>query len=59
MSVHESTVLRYGAGMLTMRRRAIPAHFVNLTICELVVRATTHIGWEWTGVELLEGEELR
>lgn len=45
--------------MLTGGRRANPAHFVNLTICELVVRVTTHAGWEWSGVELVEGEELR
>ena len=57
MGVTSSAVPWYEAGMLIGRRRANPAHFVNLTVCELVVRMATHDGWEWYGVESA-GEEV-
>lgn len=43
--------LWYEAVMLTGRRRANPVHFVNLTICELVMRLPTYKVWGWYGVE--------
>ena len=42
--------------MLTVCRPSKASHFVELGICELIVRITTHANWKFFGLEAASGE---